>query len=198
MMPMNRLRFILPGALLTLLVLPAAPCRAQSITPVQMRDMSAAEFEQHLDEEGPQRFVQRLLKDVDPHSPEEPNFDIVLEHVAEGSNAWLRAAARVAPYTDATFSQGLRVAIADALVANPTGVLKLVGSEEHFDQACGYPFVHQTDTYLLRHKREALAALNRVHQAALAPKVDNCRRQLMDVPTTQANDAGQSRAATHN
>lgn len=154
--------------------------------------MSAMEFERHMDEEGPQHFVQRLLKDVDPHSPEEPNFDIVLEHVAEGSNAWLRAAARVAPYTDATFSQGLRVAIADALIANPLGVLKLVGTEEHFDEACGYPFVHQTDTYMLRHRREALAALNRVHQPAMAKKVESCRKQLMDLPTTQAHEAGQA------
>ena len=159
--------------------------------------MSANEFLRHIDEEGPQRFVRRFVKDVDPHSPDEPNYDIVLEHVAEGSNAWLRAAARIAPYTDATFSQGLRVAIADALVANPAGVLTMVGTEEHFDQACGYPFVHQTDTYLQRHKREALVALSHVHLPALEEKKDNCRKQLMDLPTTSASDAGRQTSATH-
>ncbi len=190
MMPMKNL-CLLPGALLLLALFPARG-HAQSISPREMRTMSAMEFERHLDEEGPQRFVQRLLKDMDPHSPEEPNFDVVLEHVAEGGSGWLRAAARIAPYTDATFSQGLRVAIADALVANPAAVLRLIGTEEHFDQACGYPFVRQTDTYLLRHKREALSALDRVHQPALAQKVESCRRQLMDVPTTQAHDASQA------
>ena len=78
--------------------------------------MSAADFQRHIDAEGAREFVHRLIKDIDPHSPEEPNYDIVLEHVAEGSNGWLHAAAQIAPFTDATFSQGLRVAIADALV----------------------------------------------------------------------------------
>jgi hypothetical protein len=197
--PMKRAGLLLfSSALLMLLACPVLQGHAQSISSNEMRGMSATDFDRHIDEEGPQQFVQRLLKDVDPHSPEEPNFDVVLEHVAEGSNAWLKEAARIAPYTDATFSQGLRVAIADALVANPAGVLKLVGTEEHFDQACGYPFVHQTDTYMLRHRREALAALSRVHQAALLPKVESCRKQLMDVPTNQARESEHTAPAAHN
>jgi hypothetical protein len=155
----------------------------------ELRNMTATDFQRHIDEEGAQQFVQRLIKDIDPHSPEEPNYDIVLEHVAEGSNGWLHVAAAIAPYTDATFSQGIRVAIADALVVNPTGVLRMIGTEEHFDDACGYPFVRQTETYMQHHKREALAALNRVHQPALAGKKESCRKSLMDVPTTTAKDA---------
>jgi hypothetical protein len=161
---------------------------AQNISSSEMRSMSASEFERHIDEEGPQQFLHRFINDVDPHSPEEPNYDIVLERVAEGSTAWLHAVARIAPYAEATFSEGIRVAIADALIVNPTGVLNLVGTEEHFDQACGYPFVHQTDTYLLRHKRDALAALARVRQPTLASKKESCRKQLMDLPTNSARD----------
>jgi hypothetical protein len=164
-------------------------CLAQSMSSNELRNMTATDFQRHIDEEGAQQFVQRLIKDIDPHSPEEPNYDIVLEHVAEGSNGWLHVAAAIAPYTDATFSQGIRVAIADALVVNPTGVLKMIGTEEHFDEACGYPFVRQTETYMQHHKREALAALNRVHQPALAGKKESCRKSLMDVPTTTAKDA---------
>ena len=159
------------------------PPSPTSIPSSELRNMSATEFQRHIDEEGAQQFVHRLVKDIDPHSPEEPNYDIVLEHVAEGDNGWLHAAAEIAPYTDATFSQGLRVAIADALVVNPSGVLKMIGTEEHFDEACGYPFVQQTDTYMQRHKREALTALKRVHQPALADRKEQCRKQLMDVPT---------------
>jgi hypothetical protein len=160
--------------------------------------MSATEFQRHIDEEGAQQFVHRLVKDIDPHSPEEPNYDIVLEHVAEGDNGWLHAAAEIAPYTDATFSQGLRVAIADALVVNPSGVLKMIGTEAHFDQACGYPFVQQTDTYMQRHKREALTALKRVHQPALADRKEQCRKQLMDVPTATASDTAQTTTDARN
>jgi hypothetical protein len=186
---MTLLRLLTPAALLTLLAVSLPACRAQSMSSSELRNMTAADFQRHIDEEGAQQFVGRLIKDIDPHSPEEPNYDIVLEHVAEGSNDWLHAAAEIAPYTDATFSQGIRVAIADALVVNPAGVLKMMGSEEHFDEACGYPFVRQTETYLLQHKREALAALNHVHQPALAVKKENCRKRLMDVPTTTASDA---------
>jgi hypothetical protein len=211
---MTLLRFLAPGALLTLLAAVPVAMGAQSyqtnsplvedkpsprsIPSRELRSMSATDFQRHIDEEGAQGFVRRLVKDIDPHSPEEPNYDIVLEHVAEGGNGWLHAAAQIAPYTDATFSQGIRVAIADALVVNPTGVLKLIGTEEHFDEACGYPFVLQTETYMQRHKREALAALNHVHQSALASKKEACRKQLMDVPTTTASDSGRPSPETRN
>ena len=185
---MTLLRILVPGALLTLLAAWAPACPAQSMSSSEVRNMTATDFQRHIDEEGAQQFVQRLLKDIDPHSPEEPNYDIVLEHVAEGSNGWLHAVAEIAPYTDANFSQGIRVAIADALVVNPTGVLKMIGTEAHFDDACGYPFVHQTETYMQQHKREALAALNHVHQPALAAKKASCRQSLMDMPTTTASD----------
>lgn len=187
--PMTALRYLVPGALLTLVVACVPVCSAQSMSSNELRNMSATDFQRHIDEEGAQQFVRRLIKDIDPHSPEEPNYDIVLEHVAEGSNGWLHAAAQIAPYTDASFSQGIRVAIADALVVNPTGVLKMIGTEEHFDDACGYPFVRQTETYMQRHKREALAALDHVHQPALAAKKESCRKSLMDVPTVTASDA---------
>lgn len=185
---MNGLRQFAQGALLLGLAVMGPTVLAQSMTPSELRNMTASEFRQHIKDEGAQRFVHRFTKDIDPHSPEEPNYDIVLEHVAEGSLGWLQAAAEIAPFTDATFSQGIRVAIADALVVNPTAVLRMIGSEEHFNQACGYPFVRQTDTYMLQHKREALAALNRVHQPALAEKKEQCRKQLMDVPTTTAGN----------
>ena len=195
---MTPLWLLTSAALLTLLAVCMPACRAQSISSSELRNMTAADFQRHIDEEGAQQFVGRLVKDIDPHSPEEPNYDIVLEHVAEGSNDWLHAVAEIAPYTDATFSQGIRVAIADALVVNPAGVLKMIGSEEHFDEACGYPFVRQTETYMLQHKREALTALTRVHQPALAMKKESCRKRLMDVPTTTASDTVRPSAGTRN
>ena len=195
---MKLLRLVTPAALLTLLTAWAMTCPAQSMSSSELRNMTAADFQRHIDEEGAQQFVARLMKDIDPHSPEEPNYDIVLEHVAEGSNGWLQAVAQIAPYTDATFSQGIRVAIADALVVNPAGVLKMIGTEEHFDQACGYPFVRQTETYMLQHRREALAALNRVHQPALAAKKKSCRKRLMDTPTATASDAGRPSTESRN
>lgn len=186
------------NALLSNNLLADNPPSPTSIPSSELRNMSATEFQRHIDEEGAQQFVHRLVKDIDPHSPEEPNYDIVLEHVAEGDNGWLHAAAEIAPYTDATFSQGLRVAIADALVVNPSGVLKMIGTEAHFDQACGYPFVQQTDTYMQRHKREALTALKRVHQPALADRKEQCRKQLMDVPTATASDTTQTTTDARN
>ena len=194
-LPMKLLRYVGPVAMLMFGA--STACPAQNMTPSELRNMTAAEFQRHIDEEGPQRFVFRLTKDIDPHAPDEPNYDIVVEHVAEGDNGWLHAAAAIAPYTDRAFNQGLRVAVADALVVNPVGVLNLIGSEELFDDACSYPFVHQTDTYMQRHKREALAALDRVHQPALASRKAACRKQLMDVPTTTASDATRPSTEAH-
>jgi hypothetical protein len=185
---MTVIRLFVSGAAVMLIAAWMPTCSAQSMSSSELREMSAAEFQRHIDEEGAQQFVRRLVKDIDPHSPEEPNYDIVLEHVAEGSNGWLRAAAEIAPFTDATFSQGIRVAIADALVVNPSGVLKMIGTEEHFDEACGYPFVRQTEAYMLQHKREALSALKKVQQPTLAAKKESCRKHLMDVPTSTASD----------
>jgi hypothetical protein len=195
---MTPLRLLVSGALLMLLAASSSASSAQSITSNELRNMSATDFQRHIDEEGAQEFVYRLVKDIDPHSPEEPNYDIVLEHVAEGGNGWLHAAAEIAPFTDATFSQGIRIAIADALIVNPTGVLKMIGTEEHFDEACGYPFVRQTETYMLQHKREALAALRKVQQPALASKKESCRKRLMDVPTTTASDLNRRSTGTPN
>jgi hypothetical protein len=176
--PMKAIRY----AAAALSVAASLPALAQTMAPAEMRSMSAAEFQRHIDQEGAARFVQRLMLDADPHAPEEPNYDIVLEHVAEGGAGWLAAAAEIAPYTDPVFSQGLRVAIADALVANPAGVLKMIGTEEHFDEACGYPFVQQTVDYMHQHQREALAALRHVREPQLAGRKAECRRQLLNVP----------------
>jgi hypothetical protein len=193
---MTALRLFVSGSLLMLSAACIPASSAQSMSSSELRNMSAADFQRHIEEEGAQQFVHRLIKDIDPHSPEEPNYDIVLEHVAEGGNGWLHAAAEIGPFTDTTFSQGIRVAIADALVVNPIGVLKMIGTEEHFDQACGYPFVRQTDTYMQRHKREALAALKKVQQPALAAKKESCRKSLMEVPTTTASSLSQSSTET--
>lgn len=187
-LPMKLLRFVAPGTVVLLIAAWPPSCSAQNMSSSEVRNMTASDFQRHIDEEGAQQFVRRLVKDIDPHSPEEPNYDIVLEHVAEGSTGWLKAAAEIAPYTDSNFSQGLRVAIADALVVNPVGVLKMIGTEEHFDGACGYPFVRQTEQYMQQHKREALAALSHVHQSSLADRKEACRKQLMDVPTTTASE----------
>lgn len=160
---------------------------AQSVPSAELREMTAAQFQQFLEDEGPQAFTVRVTEDIDPHSPEEPNYDIILEHIAEGSPGWLRIAAEIGPYTDPRFSEGLRVALADALVENPASVLRLIGTEEHFDDACGYPFIRQTEHYLQLHQHAALLALRRVHTPALQQKKAACRQQLLQLPITTAS-----------
>ncbi len=149
--------------------------------------MTATQFQRHLDQEGAPAFLSRAIKDIDPHSPEEPNYDIILEHIAEGSPGWLRIAGEIGPYVDPRFSEGLRVALADALVENPSAVLTLIGTEDHFSEACGYPFVHQTEHYLQRHQHAALIALRRVHAPSLFEKREACRKQLLDIPVNSAS-----------
>ena len=102
---------------------------AQDVTPAQLRQMTAAQFQAGIDKEGAEAFTQRVVKDIDPHSQEEPNYDIILNHISSGSEAWLRIAAEIGPYAsivygDSSFGRGMNVAIAYALLENPTAVLR--------------------------------------------------------------------------
>lgn len=190
---MLRLRFLtrFAASLAMLAAVCAAHGWAQAVSPAELRRMTPSQFQRHLDEEGPAAFVARVVKDIDPHSPEEPNYDIILEHIAEGSTGWVRIAGKIGPYADPRFSEGLNVAIADALIENPVAVLRLIGTEPHFGQACGYPFIHQTDHYLRLHQKQALAAMRRVQGSGLAEKKSACIKQLMQLPIQTASESTQ-------
>lgn len=162
---------------------------AQDVSPAQLRTMTAAQFQAGIDKEGAQAFVARVTRDIDPHSADEPNYDIILNHIASGQENWLRIAAEIGPYTaDPSFNKGLNVALAYALLENPTAVLRMRSADEHFMSACMYPFPQPSDTFLHKYQRRAIAALAHVHDASLQAKKDDCRKELQTFPTEKASN----------
>ena len=166
---------------------------AQDVTPTQLRHMTAAQFQAGIDKEGAEAFAQRVTKDIDPHSQEEPNYDIILNHISSGNEAWLKIAAEIGPYAsivygDSSFARGLNVAIAYALLENPTAVLRLRNADDHFMNACMYPFPKPSATFLHHYQRRALVALTHVNDPALRALKEDCRKELETFPTEKASN----------
>ena len=179
-------------ALLTLSLLCStslAAAFAQDVTPAQLRRMTAAQFQAGIDKEGAEAFTQRVSKDIDPHSQEEPNYDIILNHISTGKDAWLKIAAEIGPYTnDPSFAKGLNVAIAYALLENPTTVLRMRNADDHFMNACMYPFPKPSEAFLHHFQHRALTALTRVNDPELKARKDDCRKELETFPTEKASN----------
>ncbi len=101
----------------------------------------------------------------------------------------MKVAAAIAPFTqDPNFNQGLSVALAYALLKNPAGVLRLRTVDNHFVNACKYPFPLPSDAFLHRFHQNALAALSRVHDPSLQSRKEECRQELQTVPAGKALD----------
>jgi hypothetical protein len=182
------------AALLCLLALPSvrtAFAEDAPVTATQLRHMTAAQFQAGIDKEGAQAFIARITKESDPHNWDEPNYDIILNHIATGNAAWLRIASEIGPYAlDKDFNKGMNVALAYALLENPAGVLRLrlTHQDDHFMNACMYPFPQPSDAFVKHYQKNALVSLKRVHDPALKAQTEDCRRELLSPPTEKASN----------
>lgn len=163
------------------------------VTAAQLRNMTAAQFQAGIDKEGAQAFVARITRETDPHNWDEPNYDIILNHIATGNSAWLKIAGEIGPYTsDSNFSKGLNVALAYALLENPSAVLRqrrtLGHNDDHFMNACMYPFPQPSDSFVKHYQQGALLALKKIHDPALKPQAEDCRKELLSPPTEKASN----------
>ena len=155
--------------------------------------MTATQFQAGLDKEGAQTFIALITKENDRHNWAEPTYDIILNNIATGNAAWLKIAGEIGPYTnDLNFSKGLNVALAYALLENPAGVLRLrlaLGHEDdHFMNACMYPFPQPSDSFVKHYQQGALLALKRVHDPSLRALAEDCRKELLSPPTEKASN----------
>jgi hypothetical protein len=173
---------------------PQAQTDSPSVSATELRHMTAARFQAGIDKEGAQAFTARLIKEDDPHNWDEPRYDMILNHIATGQTAWLKIASEIGPYTvspyssEPNFAQGLNVALAYALLENPTGVIRMRHADEHFMHACMYPFQQPSDAYVHKYQRQALLALKRIHDPALKAQAEDCRKELLSPPTEKASN----------
>ena len=192
------LAVLLTGSLLAQTPSPAPPdsagVGAAPVTATQLRHMTAAQFQAGIDKEGAQAFTSRLTKETDPHNWDEPNYDIILNHIASGQTPWLRIASEIGPYAaDPSFSKGLNVALAYALLENPSGVLRMrrdsaAARDNHFLNACMYPFPQPSQTFVHSYQRRALLALKRVREPELKAQTEDCRKELLSPPIEKASN----------
>ena len=196
--------FLLTGSLVAqspFAVKPIHEDNAPSVTAGQLRHMTASQFQAGIDKEGAQAFTSRLTKETDPHNWDEPNYDIILNHIASGQTPWLKIAGEIGPYTtDPSFSNGLNVALAYALLENPSGVMRMrrnvrrtadpgtAHQDDHFMSACMYPFPQPSQSFVRSYQRRALLALKHVSDPELKAQTEDCRKELLSPPTEKASN----------
>ena len=107
-------------------------------------------------------------------------WDTLVQGVGSGNQAWLEVAARLQPAVDGEAGATLHMALGDALVRNPSGVLRRFGPEHACYPTGLYELGEQASSASLplERAREQLAALSRVTGEALKAKVTECAKRI--------------------
>ena len=136
-------------------------------------------------EYGPKEAVHRLA-DRDPADTNSMfgDYDTVLEGVASGDPRWLALVSRLDPGTDAGTAEFLRIAVAEALPKNPSGVLRFTSQLPWFRYACGYPMIEPTKKAMRGYFARTIPALKAVRDPALARAKRICLTELIKAQRT--------------
>jgi hypothetical protein len=111
-------------------------------------------------------------------------YDAVLDGVASGDGRWLALVPKLDPGTDAGTAEFLRIAVAEALAKNPTGVLRFTSRMSWFRDACGYPMIEPTEKEMRAYFKGAVPALKGVHDPALEGARKVCLTELIKAQRT--------------
>jgi len=109
-------------------------------------------------------------------------WDAILDRIGAGDTAWIALAPRLAPGADAGTSEGLGIALATALPAQPAAVLAVLTTAGPPSlspaRVCSAPFIEDTAAHQHAYKAQALSALVKVTNAKLQTSLGACRAQL--------------------
>ncbi len=106
-----------------------------------------------------------------------------LKGIASGEAEWLVVSAKMRKVSDAGFTEGILIAMSEALTKNPGPVLKLIGPEFPVDQICSVPFIEPTKAVVKRHVKAVEKALKPIQHG---PEAALAKRCLMRVQDTEA------------
>ena len=127
-----------------------------------------------LDRQGAERTVE-LLERAD-------QWEGVLNNIGKGDNAWVSLAPRLAPGTDGASAEGLGIALARALPANPTAVLAVTEPGDHgiisIYRVCSTPFIEASKAANAIYDSRAIRAVSRVSASELTARRDACIARL--------------------
>lgn len=103
------------------------------------------------------------------------SWSAVIADISSGQPAWLSVARELEPGADAGSGEDLETALSTALPKNPAGVLEMTGKTFPITDICSVPLIEPTDSQVAAWRHMVLSALAKVHDAALAPRVQACR-----------------------
>ena len=136
--------------------------------------MSPAAIEADVRRVGAKAVVNRLW--------ESHAWGSVEAHVSSGDRAWIALAPTLSAGTDAATSEGLGLALAEALPKWPKAVLAVLDLTDRPvlgpSQVCSVPFYDVSAAFLRHYKQRALAAVSAVRDQRLAPAKRACLAKL--------------------
>jgi hypothetical protein len=106
------------------------------------------------------------------------SWNMVIAAISSGQAAWLAVAQGLAPGADAGSGEDLETALSTALPKNPAGVLDLTGKTFPIADICSVPLIEPTDQQVAAWRHTVLAALAKVNDAAMAPRLQACRAAI--------------------
>lgn len=121
-------------------------------------------------------------------------FDSVLDRIGSGDPAWIALAPKLATGTDGEASEGLGIALAEALPKNPGAVLRTIDPGNPLilgpARVCGMPFIEPSRGFLRRYRTRALKALAQMRDPAVEQMKVTCISILRGADGTGRSDPG--------
>lgn len=103
-----------------------------------------------------------------------------LKGIASGEAEWLVVAAKMRKVSDAGFTEGILIAMSEALTKNPVPVLKLIGPEFPVDQICSVAFIEPSNAVVKRHVKAVEKALKPIQEGPEAALAKKCLTRVQD------------------
>jgi hypothetical protein len=158
-------------AALGLLLLCAAVAVAEEATPIE-----PAALLQKLEGSDAQHMVEKL---------NDRQWNVILENIETGEKPWLDVAVSLHRRTDAGQSEMVTLAVGNALVKNPDGILRTAIGEMSVESVCGYPDMsdHRTDSQgkVVAYLDARIQALRKVDAKEVSGRREKCLETLQTV-----------------
>lgn len=109
------------------------------------------------------------------------DFDALARHLEKGEADWIRLVPALAEHTDASYSEGLTISLARALVVNPAAVLSILDPRDSslsVNRVCSVPFIEISDDEADEYVKAAVESVGKVTSPALQGRKRACLHVL--------------------
>lgn len=156
-----------------IIMLICCPCQESEAQTADL--ITIATLRNTIQKYGPRNVVNQLNKG------EGQDWLQIEAYISNGDAQWIALASELYSGTDASTSEGLILALAEALPKNPGAVLKLENTVISLKRICSLPFIEPEDAFIERYVVDTMTALDSVQDSALRRAAQTCRRRLQEV-----------------